>query len=287
MRKGCLVTLEEMFENLTPMEKKAARYILDHPEQVIHSSVQRLQERTEVSAATFVRLSRALQYKGFQELKLHLAADLANEPTAEDSYAHLLKNDSPANIVKAVANNNMKSIRDTLDVLDVEEVARAIHMLSRARKIAVFGVGSSAIVAEDFKQKVSRLNKWCESAFSFDSQAIVAANLDAQDAVLAVSYSGQTEELIQSAMIAKERGATLISLTQRSSNPISGLACIRLSTSTMEQNYRNGAMSSRIAQLLVVDMLYVGLINQSYEASVAALARTKQAVQLFKKHPQR
>lgn len=282
MLKGGLISINEAIESLKPMERKAAQYILDHPDDVVRLSVQKLAQLAEVSEATIVRLSRSLNCKGFQELKLKIAADLSQ--SSSDTYQEILIDGSVSDLIQSVSHNNMISIQDTLTVLTPESVDQAIEALSAARKICVFGVGASAIIAEDFKQKLTRINRWCEAGYGFDTQAALAANMQADDVAFGISYSGQTEDIIRSLTTAKESGANTISLTKFGNNPVVETADINLFTSSLEKSIRSGAMASRIAQLNVIDVLYVGIAGRAYEQSIQALEKTRQAVKVSKRN---
>lgn len=278
MLKGLLVSIEGAYDTLPSMEQRVARYILDHPKDIIDMSVQKLANETKVSQATIVRMARSLRCNGFKELKLRIAADLALSGEVGDDYQLFRVEGDTEELIKFVSHNNAKSIKDSVSVLSKDSVEEAIRRLAAARKIGVFGIGASSVVAEDFKIKVMRLNKWCEVGYSEDMQAIIASGLTEEDAVLGISYTGHNEGVLHAFQVAKERGAVLISLTQFGSNPIAELADIPLFTSNLEKHYRLGAMASRIAQLNVIDILYVGLVTQNYEENIRALERTKLAV---------
>jgi DNA-binding MurR/RpiR family transcriptional regulator len=186
----------------------------------------------------------------------------------------------------SISHNNMQSITDTMSVLSVEETEKAIAALSEARKIAVFGIGASAVIASDFKQKLTRIDRWCEAADGFDAQATISANLDERDAVLGISNTGQTEDIIRSLEQAKGNGAAVISLTKFGDNPVSDIADIHLYVSSLEKTIRSGAMSSRIAMLNVVDILYVGIAGRTYEQSIEKLENTRKAVEVSKRGAQ-
>ncbi|MFD0713854.1 MurR/RpiR family transcriptional regulator [Paenibacillus sp. GCM10027626] len=283
---GLLIRMEEAFPLLTAMEKKAARYILDHPKSIVNLSVQSLAKLANVSESTLVRLSRSMQCKGFQELKLKIAADLALSDAADsnaDEYQDIQFDDSIPNLIASISRNNIKSIQDTQMISSIKEMEQAIQVLRSARKIAVFGIGASAIIAEDFKFKLTRINRWCESAYSFDMQAVIAANLNKEDAVLGISYSGQTEETIRSLEIAKENGAAIISLTKFGNNPVAELADIRLFVSSLEKSIRSGAMASRIAQMNIIDILFVGIAAGQAQEAIQSLERTRKAVSWSKR----
>lgn len=279
MLNGGLIGIKEALQTLKPTEQKVAQYIVDHPETVVNASVQKLAELAGVSEATIVRLARSLHLKGFQELKLRIAADLAKSIHSEtNSYQEIQIDGTVQELIQSISHNNTLSIQDTLTVLSPKDVERAIDCLSNARRVYFFGVGASAVIAQDFKQKLSRINRWCEAAPDFDSQATLAANMTKDDVAFGISYSGQTENIIQSLQIAKGSGATIISLTKFGSNPVAEMADIRLFTSSLEQSIRSGAMASRIAQLNVIDILYVGIASRTYEESIQSLERTRKAV---------
>ncbi|WP_028549868.1 MurR/RpiR family transcriptional regulator [Paenibacillus sp. UNC451MF] len=279
MLNGGLIGIKEALQTLKPTEQKVAQYIVDHPETVVNASVQKVAELAGVSEATIVRLARSLHLKGFQELKLRIAADLAKSVHSEThSYQEIQIDGSVQDLIQSISHNNTLSIQDTLTVLSSKDVERAIDCLSSARRVYFFGVGASAVIAQDFKQKLSRINRWCEAAPDFDSQATLAANMTKEDVAFGISYSGQTENIIQSLKIAKESGATIISLTKFGSNPVAEMADIRLFTSSLEQSIRSGAMASRIAQLNVIDILYVGIASRTYEESIQSLEKTRKAV---------
>ncbi|MGI8314132.1 MurR/RpiR family transcriptional regulator [Halobacillus mangrovi] len=281
---GGLISIQEAVTSLKPSERKAAEYIINFPEEVINLSIQKLSQRAEVSEATIIRLARTLNYKGFQELKLRIAGDLATKSSSfNQSYQEISIDGSVDSFISNVSNNNIQSIHDTISVLSKEEVEKAINALQEARKVALYGIGASGLIARDFKQKLSRINRWCEAAVDYDTQGTISANLGESDVVFGISYSGQTIDIIQSLKVAKDNGAKVITLTKYGLNPVSELADIKLYTSSLEKSIRSGAMSSRISQLNVIDILYVGMTSRNYEESVAALERTRKAVDV-KKH---
>jgi DNA-binding MurR/RpiR family transcriptional regulator len=284
MVNGGLVSLQAVVDELKPSERKVAMYILEHPEEVVKLSVQKLAELSGVSEATIIRLARSLNMKGYQELKLRIAGDL-NKQTTLGSYQEIMMEGSVDSIMKAVSWNNIQSIQDTLSVLSSEEVEKAAEVLSRARKIDVYGVGASAVIAADIRQKFSRINLWCEAYSDFHAQLTSAVNLTEQDAVIGISYSGQTEDVIQSLTEAKQQGATIITLTKFGPSPVAELADIRLFTSSVEKSIRSGAMASRIAQLNVIDILFITMVSRRQEEVIPLLEKTRLAVSRTKRTP--
>lgn len=281
MLKGTLICIEEVLTQLKPSERKVAAYILEHPAEIVTYSVQKLASLASVSEATIVRFSRTMKCKGFQELKLRIAYDLNDND--KNSYDEIVVDGSIHSLIQSISYNNIQSIKDTLSVLSEDDVATAINSLRQARKVAIYGIGASAVIAEDFAQKLTRLGRWCETGFGFDSQATISANLNENDVVLGISNSGQTEDVIQSLSIAKDNGAQVISLTKFGENPVSRLADSKLFARSLEKSIRSGAMSSRISMLNVVDILYIGIASENYEHSAQKLENTRKAVKRSKR----
>ncbi|MGG4440088.1 MurR/RpiR family transcriptional regulator [Brevibacillus fortis] len=282
MLNGGLVSLQAILDQLKPSERKVADFILAHPEDVVKLSVQKLAEYSGVSEATIIRLARSLNMKGYQELKLRIAGDLTKQ-TAMGSYQEIMMEGSVESIMQAVSWNNIQSIQDTLSVLSNEEVKKAVDVLSVARKIDVYGVGASAVIADDIRQKFSRINLWCEAYSDFHAQLTSAVTLTEKDVVIGISYSGQTEDIIQSLTEAKQQGATIITLTKFGPSPVAELANIRLFTSSVEKSIRSGAMASRIAQLNVIDILFITMISRMQEQVIPLLEKSRLAVSRTKR----
>lgn len=278
---GGLVALRAILDQLKPSERKAADYILEHPREVVQLSVQKLAEYSGVSEATIIRLSKTMNMKGFQELKLRLSGDLsAFAPSG--SYEEIKMGATADTIIQAVSNNNKQSIQDTTSVLSAVEVERAAEALSRARKIDVYGMGASAVIAQDIQQKLSRINWWCQAYADFHAQLTSAVTLTDKDVAFGISYSGQTAEMIESLKEAKQQGATIITLTKFGASPVAELGDIRLFTSSVEQSIRSGAMASRIAQLNVVDILFITIASRQPDNVIPLLDKTRLAVSRLK-----
>jgi len=277
MMNGGLVALKAILDQLKPSERKVADYILKHPKEVVKLSVQKLAEYSGVSEATIIRLSKTMNMKGFQELKLRIAGDLSSSLPA-GTYEEIKMGASVEAIIQAVSNNNKQSIQDTTAVLSSEEVGKAAEVLSKARKIDVYGMGASAVIAQDVYQKLSRINWWCQAYSDFHAQLTSAVTLTNKDVAFGISYSGQTDEIIQSLTEAKKQGATIITLTKFGSSPVADLGDIRLFTSSVEQSIRSGAMASRIAQLNVVDILFITIASRQQNKVIPMLEKTRLAV---------
>jgi DNA-binding MurR/RpiR family transcriptional regulator len=263
MIQGGIVSIEESLQQLTPKERKAASYILQHPRDVVTLSVQRLAQLANVSEATIVRLSRSLRCRGFQELKLRIAGDLAQGRTTTETIPAMPSGSGPHDWIGAVVHNSMRLIRDTAALLPMEDVERVIHAMHCARKVAVFSTGaSSEVIAEDFKRRLSRMDRWCETGHAPSAQAAVVDHLRCEDVLFGIYDDGQPDNMVPAIQQAKEKGVLVVSLTRFGVNPISELADIRLFTSSL-YGTKDAESASRIAPLTVLEILCMGLTSRA------------------------
>jgi DNA-binding MurR/RpiR family transcriptional regulator len=278
MMNGGLTIIRDMLESLRPSEKRVAEFILKEPHQAVSSTIADLAKKSQTSEAAIVRLCKSLEMKGFHELKLRVAGDL-HKPQVEE-YRDILPDEPVEDIINKVSNNNMQAIRETIDVLNYEEMEKAIQAVQKADHIHLYGVGASSIIAWDAQQKFLRINKGCTAFSDFHIAAVTAVNAGKQDVVMGISYSGETKEVVEILELAKQKGACTISLTKYGRSSVADKADIRLYTSaSIESSFRSAATSSRMAQLNVIDILFISVASRMYEKTVQYLARTRQAVE--------
>ena len=162
----------------------------------------------------------------------------------------------------------------TRELLDAKEIQKCVELLKNARVIYLFGLGASLCAAKDAYLKFLRLNKLCVINEDWHSQLLQARNATREDLALVISYSGATVEIIECMKALKENGTAIIAITRCVQSPVSELADEKLYTAANESLFRSGAMSSRMSQLNIVDILYTALANESYEQSLNQLSKT-------------
>lgn len=262
-----------MLDQLPLSEKKIAHFILDHPEKAIQMTTSEIGIASHTSSAAVIRLCKSLNLNGFQELKLRIAGDLYNERSS--NFRDIEPNEPIYTTVEKVITHAMQSIKETANLIDNNEISKAVGALFYAKKIHFFGVGASSIAAVDAQQKFLRINRSATAFNDFHMATTAVTNSDKNDAVFGISFSGGTKKVANILALAKKKGATTISLTKYGSNIVSDQADINLYTSaTKEATFRSGATSSRLAQLHVIDMLFMCLVSQHYEEIVNHLDST-------------
>ncbi|NOU98402.1 SIS domain-containing protein [Paenibacillus sp. LMG 31456] len=278
---GILTAIREQLETMNRKEKEIAAYILEQSQHVTQMGITELAQQSGSSTATISRFCKQFHFSGYTEFKVKLAAELAQQPM-EQSYQDIVAGNSLSKIVEAMEANHVRSITDTTRLLDMKQLEKAVDVLKHARQIDIYGVATSGLVAQDFYQKLIRIGKRAVT-FSDPHMAVTSAsNLTSDDVAIGISYSGETSETIAALKCAAENGAATISLTKFGSNKLASLADIALFTSTLEEGMRRGDMASRIAQLHVIDILFVGLISDQFHDLVPRLENSFQMVKKYR-----
>lgn len=272
-----MLMLREMLDLLPKSEKKLASYILEHPEEVPSLTVSELGKKSQTSGAAVIRLCKSLNLKGFQDLKIRIAGDLQRDLTIE--HRDIEPNESCESIINKVTANSIQTIDETSNLLNVEQLDKAVQTILKANNIHLFGVGASAIAAVDAQQKFLRINKNATAFNDLHMAATIVANSKENDVVIGISFSGETKEVKQILEIAKERRVKTISLTKYGISPVSEIADIKLFTSvTKEATFRSGATSSRLAQLHVIDILFMCVASNTYKETIEYLDTTRDVI---------
>jgi DNA-binding MurR/RpiR family transcriptional regulator len=263
----------EMFK---PAERAVADYVLGHPEQVMNMSISEAARDIEVGESTVIRFCRALGYKGYQEFKLRLAQDLV-EPV-EFIHENISFADSTADLAQKVFQTNIKAVGDTMKALDPEMVEVAAKALAHAKRVDIYGVGYSSFTALDAKLKLVRLGLIADSYGDAHLQAMAAASLKKGDVAIGISHSGSTKDVVDALAAARKAGASTISITNFSPSPITRASDVVLLTASPESPLGGEVLTSRIAQLCVLDVLSVALAVTLGDGCLDLIRKTSEAV---------
>lgn len=257
------------------MSKGAGRiadFVLDHPDRVVRMSVTELSEATSTSEGSIINFCRALGLTGFQHMKLSLAQEIVRP--VHFIHEDLERNDDLETVSRKVFHSGIQALRDTLSVLDARTLANAVAAIRTARRIEIYGIGSSAPIAEDAHYRMLRIGLDAQSVTDSHVQAISASRTGPDVAVITISHSGATHETLTATRLAKEAGAKTIVITNYARSPIEAHADILLYTMARETLFRTEAMASRIAQLCVIDALIAALALADYERATDTLRKT-------------
>ncbi|MFA7635774.1 MAG: MurR/RpiR family transcriptional regulator [Bacillota bacterium] len=275
-RSGCLALIRRMFNSLRPAEKKVASYILDNGGQVVYQSITELASATGTSDATIIRFANALGFSGYQELKIALARELVSPD--RNIHEDIDPRDSLQVAVNKAFQANVQAVSDTLNVLDIESLQRAIDAVVGANHVYLYGVGTSSLSAQDAYYKLLRVGIHANFYADAHMQAISTAMIGEDDVVIGFSHSGSTRDVVDVLSLARERGACIVCVTNRVRSPMAKLADIVLRTASEETPFGSGGVPSMIAQLSVVDALFVGVSLAMYDRAIDFIERTGETV---------
>ncbi|MDC3414050.1 MurR/RpiR family transcriptional regulator [Aquibacillus sp. 3ASR75-11] len=269
--------LKEILQNIPPSERKIAEFIISNPKAAVGCTASELGELSSTSSAAVIRLCKSLGLKGFQELKLRIAGDIPN--SFNGRYQDIVPNESRESIVNKMTNNSLQAITETANIINYQTLEHTVDVILKTEKIHFFGVGASGVIAQDAQQKFIRINKPASAFMDIHVAATYIANVTPNDVVMGISFSGETMEVVKILELAKQKGATTISLTSYGSTSVSEIADIPLYISaSQEATFRSGATSSRLAQLHMIDILFMCVVTEQYDETMRNLEKTKNAV---------
>ncbi|SHI12095.1 MurR/RpiR family transcriptional regulator [Clostridium intestinale] len=277
---GFHVRMKQYSEDFTQSEQKISEYILKNQEEVVNLSAQELGEKTGTSPASIVRFSRKLGFSGFGELKIEIAKTTNSEEEELDTI--ISPKDSVSDIAEKVVNRAVTSLKETYSLINTTNLEEAINLMREANTIYLFGIGASSLVAMDLMYKLVRINK--RVIFNIDShlQLAAAVHITNKDVAIGISYSGKTREVNEGVIRAKEKGAKVISITNCNKNPLSSISDISLNIPNEERQLRFGAISSRMDQLALIDILFLGVAIGNFDKIEDMLMETKEIVKKLK-----
>ncbi len=270
-----LEKIQAQLSSLSKSERKVAEAILSAPESAMRASIAQLAASAGVSDPTVNRFCRHMQTKGFPDFKLQLAQSLAvgtpwvsrniDEQDTIDIYSEKLFHSAQA---------GLEQVRQQLDKRMLQ---RAVELLAAAKKISFFGLGASAAVAHDAMNKFFRFNVPVIYSDDVVMQRMSCINSGAEDVVVLISHTGRTKSLTELAQLARENGAVVLALTA-SGSPLAREASLLLALDVAEDTDIYMPMVSRLAQLMLIDVLATGFTLHRGAAFRDNLRRVKEAL---------
>lgn len=256
MSRALFDELRHRMEHFRRSEQKVARFVLRNPDEVIHMRIVDLATEAKVSEPTVVRFCRALGCGGFQDFKLQLAQMLATG--SQFAQFSMSDSDSIAEFSHSIFDSTVGTLLSVRDRIDNQSLGRAVNALAGANRVEFYGFGASGAVAADAQHKFFRLQISTSSYSDPHMQNMSAATLNPGDVVVAISQTGRTRALVASVRMAREAGATVIGLCP-SGSPLASEVTLPLYVDVFEDTEIYTPMSSRIAHLVLVDVLAVGV----------------------------
>lgn len=276
--------IEKGYADLRRSEKLAADYVLEHMEQILDLSIDRLAHNAGVSQPTVLRMLRSAGFSGYRDFCYRLVAELAKKAGAGEGgkgpmYGYTLDKSTPLEEIPFnMAATTQKMLEETIKNFSGKIYQKTVEALANARLIDIYGVENSEATALDLLTKLLYLGLPCRYFSDCYHQQIAAGALTPEDVAVGISYSGESKDTVDSLRTAKKAGARTIAVTNFKDAAISRYADILICTS-QEQLMYGDAIFSRSCQILVVDMIYMGIISLDYDRYTDRLKRCEKVVQ--------
>lgn len=275
--------IEMGYADLRRSEKQVADYILEHMKQIPDLPIDRLAYSAGVSQPTVLRMLRSLGFGGYKEFRHQAIAELAKSEEQTESaskfmYGYTLDRKTaleeiPVNMTATTE----QMLEETLKNFPGKTYRRVIEVLTKARLIDIYGVENSEVTALDLLTKLLYLGLPCRHFSDCYLQQIAAGNLTSEDVAVGISYSGESKDTVDALRAAKKAGACTVVITNFRESMISKYADVLICTSQKQLMYGD-AIFSRSSQILIVDMIYMGIISSDYERYVTRLNKCEKVV---------
>lgn len=264
-----LKKIQAKLDDMAPADRQIGQYIVDNPDEMLRLSSSALAAETGRSQSSVVKFSQKLGYVGYQELKIAVSQAKTQEWIVPAGMIHgtIEVGDSYTIILQKLLGSKVLSMQETASFNDEREIEKALHLLDKANRIHLAGVGASSLVARDFSYKLMKLGR--NVLYNADShvQMANASILGPNDVLFALSYSGTSIETLRIAELARQRGTPVITASGLQDNPLIQTATIRLYTVANEGPSRSSSIAARDAQLMLIDLLFILLMQRQPDAN--------------------
>ncbi len=252
----------QLYENLTKTEKRIANILLTSPTVFSQYSLAEIAKEFSVGEATFIRFCRTLGFAGFSDFKLQLNVELATKRQQSQPVltCDIQAQDDLESIAEKVSCAIQKGVEESKKSIDYQALERVIKKVREAKRLFFLGVGASGITAWEAKYKFMRLGLAVEALDNSHFMYMQSALMNAKDVVIGISHSGYSAETLEALRIAKRNGAQTVALTHNQRSPMSLLCDETLITAPLQGEMQTDALSIKVAQLFVLDLIYLSLL---------------------------
>jgi DNA-binding MurR/RpiR family transcriptional regulator len=274
--------IRALLPSLSNSEEKLAAFILHSPTSLRDLSSQKLAATVGVSQSSVVKFAQKLNYKGYPALKLAILDDISNAKADHQKlHGSIRVDDDYITMSNKLVQSKIAVLQQTQSLNDQKAINQSVDMLLQAKRVMLTGLGGSALVAKDFCFKLQKLGISAMSEVDGHAQLALVNTLDSHDLVFALSESGATREVVNVVKQAKENSTPIISITKFGKTAVSNMADIKLYSVAEEASTRISSILARTAQELIIDVLFITLMQRSDKAR-HLLEKSREVVTKFR-----
>jgi len=276
--ENLLITIQTVYNQFTNAEKKIADYVLLNYDKVVFMSITDLSDDCKVADASVFRFCRTMGLKGYQEFKMKLSLTINNDQANEILNASGSELTDGMCLAENIMNNSINALKETYMLLKKSQVIETVELMNNARNVYFFGVGDSLLTAQEARNKFLRITNKVQCISDPHMQAMAAAMTTSEDVIIFISYSGATKDNVMVAEIARKNGTKIVAITRFVKSPLTMYTDAILLCGSNEGPLEGGAMSSKVSQMFLIDILLHEYYKKNKEQSTINNQNTTSAV---------
>lgn len=276
-----LKQLEEPNFKATKSDRVLIEYIKENIEDVVYKPISQISKESGIGEATITRFSKKMGYSGLHDFKVTLSREISGLKNRNIINKSIENDEGVMESARKLFDSNIRILENTFNIIDGNDIEKATDMIINAKKVFFIGIGYSGMTAEDSNYKFSRIGFNCMAIGSSHDMIMMAALMDEDDVVVAISHSGETDETVKAVSIAKANGARVISVTEDRSSRLRDVSDVSLRYFSGESILETGSISSKLAQFFVIDLVYTQVVKERHAEVVERKIKTTDAIKLY------
>lgn len=272
--------IKSLENNLSESEKVIAMYVIKNKKIIGEITSTELAKKIGVSQSSIIKFIKKIGFSGYVAFKLQLERDLEHKKNLLKNKIHseIDLEDSLEEVTKKTLAETVEALNTTVGVIDYKNFETIIEKIRESGRILIIGTGMSSIVARDLELKLMKIKIDTVHYESKQMQLMKLSTMDVNDLIIAISHRGETQEILDVVGIAKEMSICVISITSIGKNTLSSLSDYNIGVVSKESILRSSAISSRMAQMIILDSIFLRLMQKDYKKVKEYIDRSKKIV---------
>jgi len=291
MEDNLFATIRSRFNTLSKVQKNIADFILNNKSESVRLTINELSQKCNVSEPTVIRFINKLDYSSYRTFRLDMAGELSKEAHTsstngikiEDGYQNIEADDDIGAVKQKVVYSVGCAVNDLNNIINIDDLERAVNLIYESNSLLFYGSGGSSVIAMDAYHKFMRIGKKVSYDLNSHFSLIKICHLEKNDVVVLISHTGESQEVLECAENAKERGCKIIGITSYLNSDLAKISDVALFSSTYDLEYYTDALVSRLIQLVILDMIYISVSLKMGEQSKIMIEKSRKAISNVKK----
>ncbi|MFR6018348.1 MAG: MurR/RpiR family transcriptional regulator [Paraclostridium sordellii] len=280
---GIIENLESPNFKVTKSDKILIKYIKNNIEDVFYKPISQIAKESNIGEATITRFSKKMGFNGLQDFKVTLAQEISSLSKNKNIINSNIENNEPVvDTAKKLLISNINTLESTVDIINGQDIHKSSQLIINAKRIYFVGIGYSGIIAQDSNYKFMRIGLNCVSFDSSHTMIMMASIMEKGDLLIAISHSGETDEIIKTVKLAKENEVDVISITKKKESSLKDISDIHLEYISEETLLETGSISSKLAQIFLIDLIYTQVVKEISSEAIDRKIKTTDAIKTLK-----